>query len=282
MKKKIVAAALAVLSLITVVLMDTHYAQAVELVTVIIDGQTINFPDAPAYMDENGRTQIPVRCLSESLGAHVAWDEAAERVTVSRQSSLWEKTIFDGKYLDFYIGSNIYYTRIGREGQNTRHEMDTSAVIEQGRTYLPIRFVAEALDAKVDWDPETLTVKITSETKSVGKFIVPKSFTDNASRSDVVSVTIFYIYSLECFSGGASFENRTKTTLNVLSQVIGQDTINWLDRLIKGDKAFASKDSYGNKYEIKLDSESGQYVLLTTYQNIYRIAIYDKGVLPEI
>ena len=43
-------------------------------VTVIVDGKKIDFPDAPAFIDENGRTQIPIRFVGEALGAKVGWD----------------------------------------------------------------------------------------------------------------------------------------------------------------------------------------------------------------
>ena len=44
-------------------------ASSAELVTVIVDGRTIEFTDAPAYLDANGRVQVPVRFVGEALGA---------------------------------------------------------------------------------------------------------------------------------------------------------------------------------------------------------------------
>jgi hypothetical protein len=44
-------------------------------------------------------------------------------------------------------------------------ELDTPAKIVNGRTFVPLRFVGEALGAKVDWDQASLSVVIT-ETKA--------------------------------------------------------------------------------------------------------------------
>lgn len=41
--------------------------------------------------------------------------------------------------------------------------MDTTAVISSGRTMVPVRFVSEALGAKVAWDKVTYTVVITTD-----------------------------------------------------------------------------------------------------------------------
>ena len=52
-----------------------------ELVTVIVDGCTIEFTDATAHSDANGRVQVPVRFVGEALGACVEWDESRNQAT---------------------------------------------------------------------------------------------------------------------------------------------------------------------------------------------------------
>ena len=39
-------------------------------------------------------------------------------------------------------------------------ELDAAAFIKDSRTYLPVRFVSEALGAEVDWDKDTREVTI--------------------------------------------------------------------------------------------------------------------------
>ncbi|MBQ6892626.1 MAG: copper amine oxidase N-terminal domain-containing protein, partial [Clostridia bacterium] len=40
-------------------------------------------------------------------------------------------------------------------------ELDAPAFIQNGRTYMPVRFVAEKLGATVDWDSATSTATLT-------------------------------------------------------------------------------------------------------------------------
>ena len=105
---------------------------------------TVYSMDAAPYI-EDGRTLVPVRYLSDALGAKTAWDEATRKVTVTGGSTAIMLT----------IGS----TTLAVNGQT--QTMDVAPVIRDGRTYLPARYVAEALGAKVDWGQATQTVTIT-------------------------------------------------------------------------------------------------------------------------
>jgi hypothetical protein len=48
---------------------------------------------------------------------------------------------------------------------------DVAPVIQDGRTLMPVRAAAEALGAEVDWDPDTRTVTLTKDGKSVSVVI---------------------------------------------------------------------------------------------------------------
>ena len=94
MKKTITTVLLALLALSAIISICPNGAQAANTVTVIVDGWAVDFPDAPAYIDENGRTQIPARYIGEALGAHMDWDESTGKVTISRRSLLWGESHF--------------------------------------------------------------------------------------------------------------------------------------------------------------------------------------------
>ena len=87
--------------------------------------------DAAPYVDSNWRTMVPIRALMEAFDAEVVWDEAnPDVVTIN----------YDG---DTQIVMNVGetgYTIDGEEG-----EMDTVPVNNNGRVYVPIRFVAEGI-----------------------------------------------------------------------------------------------------------------------------------------
>lgn len=92
-----------------------------------------------------GRTVIPMRAIFEALGASIAWDSASRTVTATRGDAVVQLTI--GAAQGHVDGRAV--------------ALDQPAQIIDGRTYVPLRFVAEALGADVVWQPETRVVAIT-------------------------------------------------------------------------------------------------------------------------
>ncbi|MFY9378227.1 MAG: stalk domain-containing protein, partial [Peptococcia bacterium] len=52
----------------------TTVAMAANTVTVYVDGVRVNFPNQKAYINSDNRTLVPVRFVSEALGADVEWN----------------------------------------------------------------------------------------------------------------------------------------------------------------------------------------------------------------
>ncbi|MEK3903606.1 stalk domain-containing protein [Paenibacillus sp. FSL R7-0179] len=71
--KKITIWFTALLLLISLMPVSAHAAQSVR---VVVDGSKISFPDAQPFLDKQNRVQVPVRFVSEALGAKVGWDPA--------------------------------------------------------------------------------------------------------------------------------------------------------------------------------------------------------------
>ncbi len=115
-------------------------------ITVKIDGAVLDFPDARPFI-EDGRTLVPIRAIAEALGSEVAWDP-------------------DTRIAEFQKGSDIILLQIGSRSvtiNDKRHTIDVPAKISEERTYVPLRFVSEALGANVEWVGETRTVLITTD-----------------------------------------------------------------------------------------------------------------------
>lgn len=118
-------------------------------IKISIDGTLLEIPEGEpgAYINSDGRTVIPTRFVSEGLGADVSWN--AETRTVTMTSNNKEVQLVVGKKQATINGKTVVF--------------DTSAFISQGRTFVPIRFVSEALGANVSWDAESNTVVISTE-----------------------------------------------------------------------------------------------------------------------
>ncbi|MEW8959814.1 MAG: copper amine oxidase N-terminal domain-containing protein [Moorella sp. (in: firmicutes)] len=96
MKKKIVMLVVTILAL--ALAGATAWAGSNSNVRVLVDGREIH-PDVPAYINENNRTMIPYRAVSEALGATVDWNEADRSVTV------W----YEGRTVVVWIGKKHLY-----------------------------------------------------------------------------------------------------------------------------------------------------------------------------
>ena len=81
------------------------------------------------FIDNNSRTQVPLRTLAEAMGFEVVYENKTKTITIPT----------NGGNVVLQIGSNKVQTPDGTIS------MDTAAVIINGRTYVPIRFVSEAL-----------------------------------------------------------------------------------------------------------------------------------------
>ncbi len=119
--------------------------------SVRVNGTLVSFPDAAPYIDENSRTMIPVRFVAENLGAKVSWEQATNTATIEKNGAIVEITIGNAEL------------RITKDGMTATKKMDTAAVLRDSRTYVPIRFVAEALGAYVDYSDTYRTVGIYSD-----------------------------------------------------------------------------------------------------------------------
>lgn len=123
---------------------------------VRVNGEIVDFPDGQPYVDENNRTMIPVRFVTEALGAKVGWEGSTQTVTITK----------DNTTVTIRIGSPEM--AVTANGKATTVQMDTAATIKDGRTYVPIRFVAEALGAKVDYSGTYGVVGIYTDTLTAG------------------------------------------------------------------------------------------------------------------
>lgn len=111
-----------------------------------------------APVTRNGRTMLPARFVAEALGATVEWNEANETVRITS----------NGYCIELIIGRtdvSLYKYEYDGNGYNIMdiefYTLDSCPFIENSRTYLPIRFIAEQLGATVDWDEYNQQVIIT-------------------------------------------------------------------------------------------------------------------------
>lgn len=103
--------------------------------------------------EKDDRTFVPVRFLLEHFGYQVSWQENEQMVFGMGP---------DGEIFVMQVGSELLFFK-DAENNEKKITMDTTPFLNtaEGRTYIPIRFIAEAIGYKVGWDGTTETVTLT-------------------------------------------------------------------------------------------------------------------------
>ena len=116
-------------------------------VNLIINGVVASADVGPLIIPP-GRTLVPIRLVSESLGWRVDWFAATRQVLITGDS--------DDQHVLLSIDDPVAIVH----GQT--YTMDVPPLIIGDRTLVPIRLVAEAFGSEVGWDDATRTVTVAS------------------------------------------------------------------------------------------------------------------------
>ena len=138
-------------------------------VKININGKEVK-TDVDPYI-KNGRTMVPVRFISEALGAEVKYGED------KKYNFQW--VYVRAKKDDLGLSMKIGYP-IATISEGT-YRTDVAPEIKNSRTMLPLRFIADYLCLDVNWDDATKTIYLTSKKEwSFGG--LDKYFDEEASR----------------------------------------------------------------------------------------------------
>ncbi len=101
---------------------------------------------------KDGRTLVPIRAIIEAFGGTVNWDGSTQTVVLG----------YCDDTVTLSVGSTLAYV-------NDKSEiLDVAPQIINGRTMLPIRFIAESFDFDVLWIGEYSCIAITNNNNSCG------------------------------------------------------------------------------------------------------------------
>lgn len=118
---------------------------AEKVIKVFVDTKEVTFGNG-GVRTFGGRTFVPFRPLFEAIGAEVEYDLVHKRVTATKDNNEVQLTI--GELIARKNGAEI--------------TMEAAPILLKGTTYVPLRFVAESLEAKVDFDGAAGTIHITT------------------------------------------------------------------------------------------------------------------------
>ena len=123
----------------------------------LIAGETKVEQDAPAYINAEGYTMLPVRAISTSLGIdnnNVLWDQATKTVTI----------LYGDRIISMTAGASVMYVN------GSSIPTSSSVEIVNDRTFLPMRDLATALGVTdLTWDTDPTTGKTTTVYMNVNR-----------------------------------------------------------------------------------------------------------------
>ncbi len=114
-------------------------------ITVLYNGTRISFHSYgqnPELLES--RTLVPLRSIFEAMGAEIEWDRTTSTAIAKR----------DGVEIKIQIGANEMY----KDGKSI--PVDVPARLLNDRTMVPVRVIAEAFGADVQWNQNGRTVLI--------------------------------------------------------------------------------------------------------------------------
>ena len=148
--------AVSILLMVVIIIMCVNVSAQTD-VKVTLDGNEVYFPDAKPFIDERDRVLVPIRFVSEALGALVDWENESQTAIIKQGQDEIRYTVYQPMA---YLNSEMMV-------------MDTYGILKDCRTMVPIRFISELLGCAVVWDENTSTVVITSP-KEVTEFPEPE------------------------------------------------------------------------------------------------------------
>ena len=111
-------------------------------VKIKVNGSLLS--DAQAVL-KDGSTLLPVRSVSNALGCEVDWDGNTRTASIDK----------DGTLVTITIGQKEIFVN------GKKQQISTPAQVINGRTYVPLRALGEALECDITWVKEAKTVEIT-------------------------------------------------------------------------------------------------------------------------
>ena len=126
--------------------MHNYNEQAVE---ITIDATKLTPGDMPPVV-LNDRTLVPVRAITEAMGAQVSWNDELKEAYITRNKDIVVLQLENKK------GSK----------NGVEFTMDVPPKAINDRTMIPVRAFSEAFDCVVDWKAETRTVAISTDSKT--------------------------------------------------------------------------------------------------------------------
>ncbi|MGM9551050.1 MAG: copper amine oxidase N-terminal domain-containing protein [Clostridia bacterium] len=155
------------------VMLMTVFAQSASAVNVIMNSSFLKFSDQEPVI-KDGTTLVPIRDIAEALGLLVTWDDPSDTVTLKK----------DNFFIEMVIGSTKIKTVAGEKTAPGAPE------IINGRTMVPLRFIAEEMGLNVFWNEQYQRVVINGQVDTQKVYVPEEKSTDVDMAEEKVDTSL--------------------------------------------------------------------------------------------
>lgn len=230
------------LSVVLILVMCTGImspAMAQEDIKIIVNGNQIDFDVAPFI--ENDRTMVPLRAVSEAMGAEVSWNEETRVGSVKRGVD----DIF------FTLEKEVDSPNIYDNTCSVGYPCDVLPKIVNDRIFVPLRAIGESLDCDVSWDEATRTVTVNDKKQPI-EFEYQKETVTLDTKDEYARIIVNYTYPV--ITDGKDF--LTSENVEKLNQLIIDEKTKMLDI-----QEFA--DNFADDWQVIIETKDYGYPDIT-------------------
>lgn len=170
-------------------------------IRIILNGKVIESEISPFILPKVNVTMVPLRIISEELGAIVNWNAVKQIATIQGKGNV-------NKTITMTSGSTIATVN----GESIK--LDAAAQVKAGRTMVPLRFVSEQLGLIVNWNQKEQLITLLSnlidnEPEDIIQPTPPETGTGNGAVTELRGAWVSTVYNLD-WPSTASYKNTTK------------------------------------------------------------------------
>lgn len=182
-------------------------------------------PDTPPFIT-NSSTYVPIKFVSSALNINdITWDPISKSVTIKDKNT----TVI------LFVNKNYAYIN------NEYTQLDNNALISNSRTFVPIRFISECFNTKVNWKDNTVIINSNSNSSITNNNTVSGNISSNNSNPS-----------------SNSKPNNSSSNDTIIAPSDYDDAVYWLSRIIEaeaGGEPFKGKVAVGEVILNRVKSE---------------------------
>lgn len=203
-----------ILSLILLFICSASFAQP--NLSIKVNNKYVSCDVEPFIKD--GTTYVPIRFIADALNVEsVSWDKDSKSVTI----------INSGSTIVLFANQNYVYVN------NIYRSLANNALLVNGRTFVPIRFVSEILGANVNWDDENYTVSISISSSDS----TSSSVSSNSGYTSADEDAVYWLSKIiEAEASGEPFSGKVAVGEVILNRVKSEDFPNTIWEVIFDNK----------------------------------------------